>query len=417
MRSRPSCSRRRRRRARRRPPYAPVVVRRRAGRGPPAERASRRRCRVSANGPTAATCAPSRRRRRPRSARGRARRRGASASTTGPSTQTFTSVILHPRSAARPLATASSRAALSSVSRHSASGSEPQVMPAPVPKRSTPSGDLDPEGADATASSAVPASASTQPTAPQYGPRGAVSRSSMIRSALDLGAPVTEPGGNVAARSSGQPTPARSSPRTVETRWTRPGVLLDGAAGRGPSTRAGPADAAEVVADQVDDHHVLGVVLGQQVRRRSAGALDRAGRRAGRRRGAGRARARRWRSSHARAGGAVAAYGRRVAAGEAVAQAERVACRVGLGARGPGRGWPGRRRRARWARAGSATARDVRRAGPARSASRRGGSRTSGRRRHRRRPYVGEAGQRQRALEVTSDRPEAAGVEAPRGRR
>src|SRR5947199_155639 len=45
----------------------------------------------------------------------------------------------------------------------------------------------------------------------------------MIRSALDLGAPVTEPGGNVASSSSRHPAPSRSSPRTVETRWTRPG--------------------------------------------------------------------------------------------------------------------------------------------------------------------------------------------------
>ena len=50
-----------------------------------------------------------------------------------------------------PDATASSRAAFSSVSSHSRSGSEPQVMPAPVPKRSTGrgAGPVDPEGADA----------------------------------------------------------------------------------------------------------------------------------------------------------------------------------------------------------------------------------------------------------------------------
>jgi hypothetical protein len=41
--------------------------------------------------------------------------------------------------------------------------------------------------------------------------------------AASFGAPVIDPGGKVAASSSGQPTPARSSPATVDTRWTRPG--------------------------------------------------------------------------------------------------------------------------------------------------------------------------------------------------
>src|SRR5690606_37832853 len=113
------------------------------------------------------------------------------------------------------------RAAFNSVSRHSREGSDPQVIPAPVPKRMRrwwiqnvriP-----------TASAAVRLSASIHPTAPQYGPRGSGSSASMMRTADDLGAPVTEPGGKVAANSSGQPAPRASRARTVETRWTRPG--------------------------------------------------------------------------------------------------------------------------------------------------------------------------------------------------
>src|SRR5690606_18407749 len=127
-----------------------------------------------------------------------------------------------------PDATASSRDAFSSVSRHSRSGSDPQVIPAPVPNRSTapPSASRSIQKVRMpTASSPVPRSASTHPMPPQYGPRGAGSRSPMIRMALDLGAPVTEPGGKAASSSSGQPAPARSSPRTVDTRCTRPGCF------------------------------------------------------------------------------------------------------------------------------------------------------------------------------------------------
>ena len=99
-------------------------------------------------------------------------------------------------------------------------------MPAPVPKRSTPSGAVDPEGADADgqlAGAAVgvdPADAAAVRAAGRASPA-----SSMIRRALDLGAPVTEPGGKAAPSSSGQPAPARSSPRTVDTRWTSPGCF------------------------------------------------------------------------------------------------------------------------------------------------------------------------------------------------
>src|SRR4029450_10016694 len=45
----------------------------------------------------------------------------------------------------------------------------------------------------------------------------------MWSSAASLGAPVTDPGGNVAATMSPQVVAGRSRPVTVDTRWTRPG--------------------------------------------------------------------------------------------------------------------------------------------------------------------------------------------------
>ena len=93
----------------------------------------------------------------------------------------------------------------------------------------------------------------------------------MIRSALDLGAPVTEPGGKVGGE---QLRPAGAGPQLAAhggDQVDQPGVLLDRAQRRARSTVPVRADPAEVVADQVDDHHVLGVVLG----RRSAGGARR----------------------------------------------------------------------------------------------------------------------------------------------
>ncbi len=111
----------------------------------------------------------------------------------------------------------------------------------------------------------------------------------MISSARTLGAPVTEPGGNAARIRSPSDTPSASVPSTVETRCQTPGC------GSAPSrsgtvTVPGSADAAEVVADQVHDHHVLGPVLGRPLELRElrgglgrvaappGGALDRLGR-------------------------------------------------------------------------------------------------------------------------------------------
>ncbi len=269
-----------------------------------------------------------------------------------------------------------------------------------------------------TASSPVPRSASTQPMPPQYGPRGAVSRASMIRRALDLGAPVTEPGGKVAASSSGQPAPSAQLAAHGGDEVDQARVLLDGAQlGDGHGARG--ADPAEVVADQVDDHHVLGVVLLQQVRRGAAGALDRAGLDGAARRGAGRARARRWRSPRrARAGGSFprTAPGCRAPA----ARSARPRRRPGRAAArtGPGRGSPGRPRRPRCARGCAARP----------PCTRRGRGRTSSRRRPgpRQRPGTGagtgsrrtspKRAQTRPPLEVRRRRPRSRRSPGPRDR-
>ena len=85
----------------------------------------------------------------------------------------------------------------------------------------------------------------------------------MWSSAASLGAPVTEPGGKVAAISSAQPRPGPQPAPTVETRWTSPGWCST-AQQAGTVDRPALAHPAEVVADEVDDHHVLGPVLGQE---------------------------------------------------------------------------------------------------------------------------------------------------------
>ena len=69
------------------------------------------------------------------------------------------------RSSVRTDAAASKRSALSSVSAHSASAFEPQVMPAPVPNRNWPPSSQ--KVLMPTASDARVRSASTQPIAPQ----------------------------------------------------------------------------------------------------------------------------------------------------------------------------------------------------------------------------------------------------------
>src|SRR5205085_12087449 len=87
-----------------------------------------------------------------------------------------------------PDATCSSRRAFSSVSSHSPSGSESQVIAPPVPRCTSPSSNQNVRMA--TFRSAVPRSASTQPMAPQYGPRGTGSSRAMHFMAASFGAPV-----------------------------------------------------------------------------------------------------------------------------------------------------------------------------------------------------------------------------------
>ena len=172
------------------------------------------------------------------------------------------------------------------------------------------------------------------------------SSSAITSSAASFGAPVTEPGGNVARSSPASPTPSRSSPSTSETRCHTPACGRD-LGERGDADRAGPADAAEVVADEVDDHHVLGAVL---LRRGQLGAAVRRARALDRRAAHGAARAgeeqlrREARDRAPGPGDERGAVGRqrRRGGGE---QVERVA--LPAGPPGAGRGSPGTGRRPR----------------------------------------------------------------------
>ena len=127
--------------------------------------------------------------------------------------------------------------------------------------------------------------------------RGRPARARAMWSIAEIfGAPVIEPPGNVACRISARPVPGRSRPSTVETRCVTPGQLALRHQLR-PAHRARLADAREVVALEVDDHHVLGrVLLVVDVLAERARALDRHRHEHGRRAGRGRARARRRRS-------------------------------------------------------------------------------------------------------------------------
>ena len=100
----------------------------------------------------------------------------------------------------------------------------------------------------------------------------------MTFSAWTFGAPVTDPGGNVARSSAPSPTPSRSSRLDARDEVPQPRVRLDvrrrRRVGRVPYAR----DAPEVVAHEVDDHHVLGRVLGrggERVAGAAAAARDR----------------------------------------------------------------------------------------------------------------------------------------------
>ena len=142
----------------------------------------------------------------------------------------------------------------------------------PVPKWSSPSSNQNVRMA--TLSS--PRRGRRRPSRPRRSTRRGrpVRARGCARCAASFGAPVTEPGGNVASITSGQPQPGRSRPATVDTRWHRPGCAST-AHSAGTCDRAELAHAAEIVADEVDDHHVLGAVLRQEAVGGRGRALDR----------------------------------------------------------------------------------------------------------------------------------------------
>ena len=215
--------------------------------------------------------------------------RASSTATSAPSTQTDSSVDVAAHDAARtPVsapATARSRAALSSVSAHSASGRESATMPPPTEKcvRPAPGRAEHGERADGDgevgghplgiAGRRVDPPQRTAVDAPAHrlevfdrlqharlrcaGHRRGRERRAHQRADADV---VAQPA-------------AHRAHEVVQAR-----VRLDRAQ-LGNVHRSRLADAAEVVAGEVDDHHVLGVVLaaGAQRRARRRGALDRPG--------------------------------------------------------------------------------------------------------------------------------------------
>ena len=204
-----------------------------------------------------------------------------------------------------------------------------------------------------------------------YGPRRTGSRPSRISIARILGAPVIEPPGNEAASRSKASRPAASRPVTVETRcWT--------AAVRSRRQQPRDADAAratdpaEVVAQHVHDHHVLGAVLGAaeqlareravlRPRSRPRGRVPLIGSRADaalgvdrqERLGRGREERARPAGQLARAQVEVRGEERRIAGPQAAVQ--RPTGRRRTASRAVGSGWPGRCRRARCARGSAST--------------------------------------------------------------
>ena len=94
--------------------------------------------------------------------------------------------------------------------------------------------------------------------------------------AASLGAPVTEPGREGGGDGVGPPAAGAQAAPDRRHQVDQAGVVLDREQG-GHLDRAELAHPAEVVADEVDDHHVLGAVLVGEPARVGRGALDRAG--------------------------------------------------------------------------------------------------------------------------------------------
>ena len=110
---------------------------------------------------------------------------------------------------------------------------------------------------------AIAPSGPIQPSAPVYGPRRVGSSSRRISIARIFGAPVIEPPGND-AREQVERVAARREPAGDgrDEVLDRRGPLEPAEARDADGAR--DADPAEVVAQDVDDHHVLGPVLGRR---------------------------------------------------------------------------------------------------------------------------------------------------------
>ena len=101
----------------------------------------------------------------------------------------------------------------------------------------------------------------------------------MICSTRGFGAPVTDAGGNVARTQRAEPDVGAAPPAHRAHEMVRGRGGASTAHSAGTCDRARLAHAAEVVAGEVDDHHVLGAVLRARAQRRrvGAGSLDRPG--------------------------------------------------------------------------------------------------------------------------------------------
>ena len=98
------------------------------------------------------------------------------------------------------------------------------------------------------------------PTAPAYGPRAVGSCSAISSIARRFGAPVTVPAGNVTANASSGWSSSRSSPSTVDTMCI---TLVNRSTSISSVGWTEPGDAypSEIVAGEVHEHRVLGLLL------------------------------------------------------------------------------------------------------------------------------------------------------------
>ena len=156
-------------------------------------------------------------------------------------------------------------AALCRHSSHSGSGSESAVIPPPTPSTAEPSASN--STVRIATFSSQPASGEAKPTVPQYTPRRRGSQPVSSSRARAFGVPVTDAGGNVASSSAaiGRSTRHPRGHRRHQMPHARRGSHREQF---GHGDRARHRDAAQVVADQVDDHDVLRDVLDRRPQRR-----------------------------------------------------------------------------------------------------------------------------------------------------